>query len=511
MDSEGRLQFSKLSSVNYRQWSFTIKAVLASKDLIQYINTKVDDLVDDKARELSESTPSPEPAQDGEDAGASPATTASTAIDVAAAVAKATKELQLGDAKAKALIVIYLGVDQLSFVATATTAYEQWQLLKSIYEPTGPAQLAALLAAFHGYALRPGVQVDKVASDLTTIQSDIRLIEPTEAPTDNAKLVTLTELLLRSNNRYESTILMIRSIDQIGYGQAVLMLKQAEERIQGPSASRTIETAMSTRDRALFALDKPKFKPSGRGRDPGHRGGFGRHAGAGDSRAKGKPTGGNRECWHCGSQTHIRTACPSWLNTSEGTKWAAKNPSKNHPRWGISSGQAEGVWTVVNTPSFCANPTIWLVDSGATSHMTWNRTLFTTFEAIEPPTQVTIANGTTIPCQGVGTVELHQDDGTMPSCITIQNVRYMPVLVPMPVPMPVPVPVPVLLWSVRIYPLIISPLFRTLSTLWSGKRQSRMSFKSLYQWGHSRPRAYQRDADELDADGYSTSNILQTV
>jgi hypothetical protein len=430
MDSEGRLQFSKLSSVNYRQWSFTIKAVLASKDLIQYINTKVDDLVDDKARELSESTASPEPAQDGDDAGALLATPANTTttVGVAAAVAKATKELQLGDAKAKALIIIYLGVDQLSFVATATTAYEQWQLLKSIYEPTGPAQLAALLAAFHGYALRPGVQVDKVASDLTTIQADIRLIELAEAPTDNAKLVTLTELLLRSNNRYESTILMIRSIDNIGYGQAVLMLKQAEERIQATSgAGRTTEIAMSTRERALFALDKPKFKPSGRGRDAGLRGGFGRRAGAGagDSRAKGRPTGGNRECWHCGSQTHIRTACPSWLNTPEGTKWAAKNPSKNHPRWGIPSGQVQGAWTVWNTPSLGVNPTTWLVDSGATSHMTWNRALFTTFEVIEPPTTVTVANGTTIPCQGVGTVELHQD-GTMLSCITIQNVRYMP-------------------------------------------------------------------------------------
>jgi hypothetical protein len=73
--------------------------------------------------------------------------------------------------------------------------------------------------------------VDKVALDLTTIQADIRLIELAEALTDNAKLVTLTELLLRSNNRYESTILMIWSIDNIRYSQAVLMLKQAEERI----------------------------------------------------------------------------------------------------------------------------------------------------------------------------------------------------------------------------------------------------------------------------------------
>jgi hypothetical protein len=76
-------------------------------------------------------------------------------------------------------------------------------------------------------------------------------------------------------------------------------------------------------------------------------------------------------------------------------------------------------------PNFGVNPTIWLVDSRATSHMTWNRALFTTFEVIEPPILVTIATGTTIPCRGVGTVELHQDDGVMPSLITIQNVRYI--------------------------------------------------------------------------------------
>ena len=92
MDSEGRLQFSKLLSVNYQQQSFTIKAVLASKDLIQYINNKVNDLVDDKAQELLKLTPSLEPAQDSEDASALLAST-TTNVDVAAAVAKATKEL----------------------------------------------------------------------------------------------------------------------------------------------------------------------------------------------------------------------------------------------------------------------------------------------------------------------------------------------------------------------------------------------------------------------------------
>jgi len=58
--------------------------------------------------------------------------------------------------------------------------------------------------------------------------------------------------------------------------------------------------------------------------------------------------------------------------------------------------------------------------------MTWNRSLFTTFEVIELPVLVIIANGSSMPCQGVGTVELHWDTSSMPECITIQNVRFMP-------------------------------------------------------------------------------------
>ena len=79
------------------------------------------------------------------------------AAAVAANVAKATKEIKLADAKAMALIIVHIGTNQLSYVATATTAYQQWHSLKDVHEPTGLAQLAALLAAFHSYTLRPSV------------------------------------------------------------------------------------------------------------------------------------------------------------------------------------------------------------------------------------------------------------------------------------------------------------------------------------------------------------------
>jgi len=93
--------------------------VLASKDLIQYINTRVNDLISSKAIKL---TLSPEtPAQEGE----SLASLELSLVDTTIAIAKATKELLLSDAKAQALIIVQLSIDQLSFVATATIAYNQ--------------------------------------------------------------------------------------------------------------------------------------------------------------------------------------------------------------------------------------------------------------------------------------------------------------------------------------------------------------------------------------------------
>jgi gag-polypeptide of LTR copia-type len=49
MDSEGlKLQLAKLSSTNYRSWSTIIKLVLASNDLVGYIESSFNDLIDAK-------------------------------------------------------------------------------------------------------------------------------------------------------------------------------------------------------------------------------------------------------------------------------------------------------------------------------------------------------------------------------------------------------------------------------------------------------------------------------
>ncbi len=65
----------------------------------------------------------------------------------------ATDLLKLGNAKAMALIAVHVGLEQLSFIANAKTAFEQWRALKRVYEPAGTAQLAALCKGWSPTAL----------------------------------------------------------------------------------------------------------------------------------------------------------------------------------------------------------------------------------------------------------------------------------------------------------------------------------------------------------------------
>jgi hypothetical protein len=150
MDSEGlKLQLAKLSSANYRSWSTTIKLVLASKDLGAYIESSLDDLIDAKTRELTPSSTTPEVVvttieATGDDAttpSASSTTTAPKATDtgITKAIVTATDLLRLGNAKAMALIAVHVGTEQLSYIANAKTAFEQWWALKRVYEPVGTA------------------------------------------------------------------------------------------------------------------------------------------------------------------------------------------------------------------------------------------------------------------------------------------------------------------------------------------------------------------------------------
>jgi hypothetical protein len=234
MDSEGKLKIIMLSNTNYRSWSYTMKVVLESKKLVDYIETDVEDLINLKTQELTPKlTPKPTdsgspgvvlPGQSPESSETLPQLTPEQVKDIATA----TEALRNRDAKARAWIATQVSPEQLNYIISLKTAFKQWQSLKRVFEPTGNAWLGALLAAFYSYTLSTGYWIDKVATDLTTMQTDIQMLDLLKALTESSKLVQLTELFIKSNLQYKSTVLLLRAKKSILFEEAVLLLKQTQ-------------------------------------------------------------------------------------------------------------------------------------------------------------------------------------------------------------------------------------------------------------------------------------------
>jgi hypothetical protein len=83
-------------------------------------------------------------------------------------------------------------------------------------------------------------------------------------------------MLLKSNFHYKNTILMLRSKDYITFKEAILQLKQAEERIA------TSDEAAALMNAALVAH--------------GTSNPFGENSKKDARKPRGKPTSGDREC-----------------------------------------------------------------------------------------------------------------------------------------------------------------------------------------------------------------------
>jgi hypothetical protein len=186
-DSEAdRFRCPKLTDDNWKPWSTLVRAHLESKDLLSTIT------------DVHDASPKPDPKR---------------------------------DATARTIIMMYAGMERMGYILNLGTAYEQWETLRKIHEPAGQHRLATLLQSFYGYQLKPKPTVDRTASDLTGIQSDIRLIDSTQAPTEQAKLAMLLLLYRRLNAAYEPVILHLQSSKLLDFADAIGQLKEAERKL----------------------------------------------------------------------------------------------------------------------------------------------------------------------------------------------------------------------------------------------------------------------------------------
>ncbi|KAK4406517.1 Retrovirus-related Pol polyprotein from transposon RE1 [Sesamum angolense] len=167
------------------------------------------------------------------------------------------------------------------------------------------------------------------------------------------------------------------------------------------SGTTTESSAMAVRGRA---------RPSSRGR-------------GGRSHASNTPTN-SRYCTHCGRTNHVVDKCwikhgkPDWANTiTSGGDPAALEPSP-HPSESVTLSREEYVQLlhppVANsaTPPTSSSPDAfaalhgksWMLDSGATTHLTGNRSTFSNLTLSHNFPPVRLADGSYSPISGSGTI-----------------------------------------------------------------------------------------------------------
>lgn len=248
--------------------------------------------------------------------------------------------------------------------------------LREVNETSQAERVQSLLTRFHGFKSYESIDIS--ASKLTQLQTEIGLAMPEEKPSDISKKAVLIQSL---PEQYQSTVFALKAAGLTG-----LSFETVVQRL------RDVESAMEPKEAEESIARSARNTP--------YRGGGG----------QGKKDREMRECFHCRRPGHLKSDC--WALHPE------KKPKGQRGQRGQRQEQQEetsyAAWAAISTQSI--RPTDWVLDSGATRHMTGERDWFVDYSPFQG--QVTIADGKILRIQGKGTIKVFIDGDKVPTPIT---------------------------------------------------------------------------------------------
>lgn len=349
-------ELTKLTSDNYTTWKFKLKHYLIARDLFEFVDGTA----------------------------TAPATGASD---------KEKKDYASKSAKAHSHIVLAVSDDLLYLLTECDGAKEAWDILQAHFERDSLANRLFLKKKYFRTVMNEGESIENHLKYMKEITNKLAAIKAPVGEED--QVVTLLGSLPES---YATLVTALEAHGDKLTLQYVsnALLNEEQKRMEGQSLPalagvKGVRSNNANSDSALSA-DHNKQQTN-------------------------RPL---RQCWTCGETSHIQRFCPRNSNASSRGRGRGRQNYQAPP-----NSQSHGANMSADTPDHgqdgndfafvVSKPTSdnqsvvgkWIIDSGATSHMSNTRSEFVDYTTLDKPETVIIADGSRVNVVGKGNVKLH--------------------------------------------------------------------------------------------------------
>jgi hypothetical protein len=291
-----------------------------------------------------------------------------------------------GDAKARRAISTACKTQPLLQIMNCKTAASMWSTLRSTYEQSSKSNIVFLQQRYYSFAKEPGDDIATFLSKLTEVVQQLK--DQNESISDSMVMTKILMSLPAEYNHFHSAWESTRVEDQTMTNlRARLMAEELRLKAQGQIESVEALAAKRNFPRRNFSKRGHSSKENGGKNDKG-----------------GKPKG---KCFACGKTGHWKRDCPLGKADASSVK---------------KEGNASGDAFVCSASG--DDRDVWILDSGASDHMSHRREWFENFT--EASSSITVGNGSKIMAEGTGDINILAFNGAEWIRKHIANVLYVP-------------------------------------------------------------------------------------
>ena len=295
--------------------------------------------------------------------------------------------------RAFAIIVLSINTSQLYLVTSCTTPKEAWDVLRNHYERNTLANKLFLKKKYFRCEMPESMTVEEHLKQMKELTDQLAAVGAEIAEED--QIVTLLGSLPDS---YQTLVTALETrLDDISLGFVQQALVNEEHKRKANDSEKSIANAAA----ATHA-----------------------HSRSGQNKHMEGNTQKKFKCYSCGEFGHIKRNCPNRKKPEHKAKTVESDTSESMPR-----DDSSGCAFAVSRPNDELSSKQWIVDSGASRHMTCEKECLLDYHQFRKPQLVRVGDGRTVEALGAGNVQLTMTFKVSdPKCVTMYNVLFVPKL-----------------------------------------------------------------------------------